>query len=76
MLPTRFIAMFDLCGDYVLYKPSQYRIDNMSKKYTMAFARLVRLKVVMDLARLLRVPVQVHQSYFTTTDGKSDRSVI
>ncbi len=48
----------------------------MSKKYTMAFARLVRLKVVMDLARLLRVPVQVHQSYFTTTDGKSDRSVI
>lgn len=38
-------------------------------------AAAVRLKVVMDLARFLGVPVQVHQSYFTETKGSSERNV-
>lgn len=47
----------------------------MNKSQFNSLTGAVRLRVVMDLARLLRVPVQVHQSYFTTTEGSNERNV-
>ena len=37
--------------------------------------RAVRLRLVMDLAKALGVPAQVHQSYFTETKGSKALSV-